>query len=138
MGFGPGPIIEPSFNYSKHNTDIRSRSSEGISEIARFNCFAYAFGVWDEPTYRQFVDERQSSSLINSDFVSEMLKHGDLAELSEEQVRPRSLALYFADDVLRHAGIAGAASTPRSERQNYIADISYPPDRCSRTDTKVW
>jgi hypothetical protein len=83
---------------------------EDISEIARFNCFAYAFGVWNEPTCRQFVDEWQSSSSINSDFVSEMLKHGDLAELSEEQVRPGSVALYFADDVLRHAGIVEADS----------------------------
>jgi hypothetical protein len=39
-----------------------------------------------------------------------MLKHGDLAELSEEQVWPGSVALYFADDVLRHAGIVEAAS----------------------------
>jgi hypothetical protein len=90
---------------------------EGISEIARFNCFAYAFGVWDEPTYRHFVDERQSSSLINSDLVSEMPKHGDLAELSEEQVRPGSVALYFAHDALRHAGIVEATSaTPGKTR----------------------
>jgi len=92
---------------------------EGNSEIARFNCFAFAFGVWSEPIYRQLVDERQSSSLINSDFVSEMIRHGDLAELSGEQARPGSVILYFADDVLRHAGVVEDASTLQTIRSKW-------------------
>ncbi|MGC1359339.1 MAG: hypothetical protein WA851_26785 [Xanthobacteraceae bacterium] len=92
---------------------------EGISEIARFNCFAYAFGVWSKPIYRRLVDERQSSSLINSDFASEMIRSGDLAELPEEQAISGSVVLYFADHALRHAGVVEDASTPQTIRSKW-------------------
>lgn len=78
---------------------------DGGHEMDRFNCFAYALGSWSEPLYRQLVDEWQSSSLINSEFVSEMIKRGDLTELPAGESRVGSLVLYFAENRLRHAGI---------------------------------
>lgn len=78
---------------------------DGAHEIERFNCFAYAFGVSSEPLYRQFVDEWQSSSLIDSEFVSEMIEQRHLVELPDGESPPGSLVLYFAGDQLRHAGI---------------------------------
>jgi hypothetical protein len=85
---------------------------DGASEIARFNCFAYALRVWDDPIYRQFVDEWQSSSLINSDLVSEMSRSGDFVELPEAIVQPDDIVLYFAGEELCHAGIVEEASSP--------------------------
>ena len=73
--------------------------------MERFNCFAYAFGVSDEPIYRKLVDEWQSSSLIDSNFVSELIQQRHLAELPDGESPPGRLVLYFAGDQLRHAGI---------------------------------
>jgi hypothetical protein len=85
---------------------------DGAPEIARFNCFAYALRVWNDPIYRELVDERQSSSLINSDLVSEMLRGGDFAEVPEAIVQPDNIVLYFAGDQLCHAGLVEEASSP--------------------------
>jgi hypothetical protein len=85
---------------------------DGASEIARFNCFAYALRVWDDPIYRRFVDEWQSSSLINSDLVSEMSRSGDFAKLPDAIVQPDDIVLYFAGEELCHAGIVEEASSP--------------------------
>ncbi len=78
---------------------------DGAHEMERFNCFAYALRVSSDPLYRQLVDEWQSSSLINSEFVSEMIKQRHLLELPDGESPPGSLVLYFAGDQLRHAGI---------------------------------
>jgi hypothetical protein len=83
---------------------------DGAHELERFNCFAYAFGVWSEPAYRRLIDEWQSSSLIDSEFVFKMIKDGILAELPDGQSQPGCLALYFAGDQLRHAGIIASIS----------------------------
>jgi hypothetical protein len=85
---------------------------DGTSEIARFNCFAYALGVRNDPTYRKLVDEWQSSSLINSDLVSEMLRRGDFAEVPEAIVQRDDIVLYFAGERLCHAGLVEQASSP--------------------------
>jgi hypothetical protein len=92
---------------------------DGAAEIARFNCFAYALRVWDDPVYRQFVEEWQSSSLINSELVSEMLSNGDFAEVPEAKVQPNDVVLYFAGEQLCHAGIVEEASSPLIVRSKW-------------------
>jgi hypothetical protein len=74
------------------------------------NCFAYALGAWDEPSYRQLVHEWQSSSLIDSQFVSEMIVGSDLAELPPNEIQPGSVVLYFDGERLRHAGLVEDAT----------------------------
>jgi hypothetical protein len=92
---------------------------DGAPEMTRFNCFAYALRVWDDPAYRQFVDEWQSSSLINSDFVSEMIRNGDFAEVPERNVQPGDVVLYFAGEKLCHAGIVEETSSPLTIRSKW-------------------
>ena len=92
---------------------------DGANEIERFNCFAYAFRVWSEPLYRELVDQWQSSSLIDSEFVSKMIGWGDLAVLLEGESRPGSLVLYFAAGRLCHAGIVEDASAEPTIRSKW-------------------
>jgi hypothetical protein len=46
---------------------------EGRERIARFNCFAYALGLWDHAEYTRLVDNKSDSAVINSSTISEML-----------------------------------------------------------------
>jgi hypothetical protein len=92
---------------------------DGAGEIERFNCFAYALGVWSEPSYRQLVDEWQSSSLIDAEFVSEMIKRADLAQLLDSETQPGSLVFYFAQKQLRHAGIVEDTSAEPTIRSKW-------------------
>jgi hypothetical protein len=89
---------------------------DGADQIERFNCFAYALGVWNEPLYRELVDQWRSSSLIDSQFVSEMIERGDFAE---SESRPENLVLYFAANQLRHAGIVENASAEPTIRSKW-------------------
>lgn len=60
---------------------------EAAGKIARFNCFAYAFGVWDKPRYERLVDQTNNSALMNSGFIMERFGSINLDQLAA--VKPR-------------------------------------------------
>lgn len=82
---------------------------DGEGQLERFNCFAYAFGIWAQPEYQRLVDKRQSSVLVNSAFTSELIARGQLMEVGEEEVESGNIVLYLASDKPRHAGIVDSA-----------------------------
>lgn len=53
---------------------------EGRAQIRRFNCFAYALGVWDNPAYQEMVSAHVEDqlALINSALVSKWITRGFL------------------------------------------------------------
>jgi hypothetical protein len=115
---------------------------DGAHEIHRFNCFAYAFGVSNEPLYRQLADKWQSSSLIDSEFVFKMIMRGDLAKSPEDIARPGSLVLYFAGQQLCHAGIvedtmARAAEGDPGSRKRPVAITGYQSSHQPSVDAEV-
>jgi hypothetical protein len=77
---------------------------DGAGRLERFNCFAYAVGVWQGTRYERLVDRTQSSVLINSAFVADMLARGKLAEVQRREVQPNDIVLYFSGNELKHAG----------------------------------
>jgi hypothetical protein len=60
---------------------------EAAGKIARFNCFAYAFGVWDKPRYERLVDQTNNSALMNSGFIMERLDRGELIEIDAAEAQ---------------------------------------------------
>jgi hypothetical protein len=102
--------------YQQRLDDLKARFDhsilvlpEGRGEIRRFNCFAYAFGVWNNPRYDCLVDRTQSSVLIDSALVMEMLNRGDLIEVATPRDEP-SVVFYFSGEKLMHAGCVKAVS----------------------------
>jgi hypothetical protein len=77
---------------------------DGGGRLERFNCFAYAVGVWQGTRYERLVDQTQSSVLINSAFVADMLARGKLTEVQRREVRSDDIVLYFSGRELKHAG----------------------------------
>jgi hypothetical protein len=68
---------------------------DGASQIRRFNCFAYALGIWCCPRYKRLVDAMQSSVLVNSAFVQGLLANGELSEVRHCEVSRGDVALHF-------------------------------------------
>jgi len=84
---------------------------DGSGQMDRFNCFAYAFGVWPSSRYDHLYVTTQASALMNSAFVSEMLSGDQLDEIHQRDVRPGDLILYFSAGALKHAGRIVSASS---------------------------
>jgi hypothetical protein len=92
---------------------------EAAGKIARFNCFAYAFGVWDKPRYERLVDQTNNSALMNSGFIMERLDRGELIEIDAAEAQPNDIVVYFAGDQLRHAGRIIAVSDKLTIRSKW-------------------
>jgi len=97
---------------------------EAAGKIARFNCFAYAFGVWDKPRYERLVDQTNNSALMNSGFIMERLDRGELIEIDAAEAQPNDVVVYFAGDRLRHAGRIIAVSGKLTIRSKWGATKS--------------
>jgi hypothetical protein len=85
----------------RHNVEMLPVTSP---ELKWFNCYAYALGVSNERRYLDLARRYQTSVLINSDFVADLLRSGELAEVQLADVQPNDVVLYFAGDLLKHGG----------------------------------
>ena len=88
-------------NETRHSVIVRD---EGTGAIDRFNCFAYALGIWQSPRFERLVERRNDPALLNAAFVEWLQERGDLLEVEEQAVAPDDIVLYFSGDQLRHAG----------------------------------
>lgn len=83
----------------RHNVEILAVTDP---ELKWFNCYAYALGVSTERRYLDLARQYQSSVLINSIFVAELLHNGVLVEAQLADVQPNDVVLYFAGDLVKH------------------------------------
>jgi hypothetical protein len=88
--------------------------SDGPGRIKRFNCFAYAFGIWNDPRYERLVSRAKNSALMNPAFVMQWLGGAGIIDVTDDAVRPNDVVLYFTGDRLMHAGRVVAVSAERT------------------------
>jgi hypothetical protein len=50
------------------------------------------------------VDEADTSAIVNSVYVRELLDKRDLLEVDPDAVQPNDVVLYFSEGELKHAG----------------------------------
>jgi hypothetical protein len=77
---------------------------EGRNQLRRFNCYAYALGVWDHPAYQAMVDAHAEDTLtvLNSGVVSGLIAGGYLKEIAGKDAKPGDIVGYFYDGQLVH------------------------------------
>jgi hypothetical protein len=84
---------------------------DGLERICRFNCFAFALGVWKTDAYIERVEREGTSPVLDSKAVQQKIDAGELSDVAPSAVVPGDLALYFHEGRLTHAAvITGAAS----------------------------
>ena len=90
---------------------------EGRAQIRRFNCFAYALGVWDNPAYQEMVSAHVEDelALINSALVSKWIAGGFLEEIKPGDAGADDIVAYFDRGQLVHFARSGAAGILRSK-----------------------
>jgi hypothetical protein len=88
---------------------------EGRERMARFNCFAYALGLWDHADYIRLVDAKNDSTVINSCTISEMLSEGALVEIDSNYAKANDMVVYFDDGRVTHAAVVGDKGAVRSK-----------------------
>jgi hypothetical protein len=87
--------------------------SDGAGKIRLFNCFAYAFGIWDNLRYERLVGQTQTSALMNSAFVMRKFSRGDMVEVAGDAIGRNDIVLYWAGAHIAHAGrIIGVCAEP--------------------------
>lgn len=78
-----------------------------VPRTAGFNCFAFAFGLSDDPTYRQIAAVearvRNRRFFANSDFAAHMLRRCLTSPVSHRDTQPNDLAFYTAKGRIVHA-----------------------------------
>lgn len=89
-----------------------SMLSVGSGWIHRFNCFAYALGVWEHDTYIRAVDASADSAIVNSSFLQQMIREGALAEVALLDVEEGDIVVYFDKDGVTHAAKIVSPATP--------------------------
>jgi hypothetical protein len=77
---------------------------EGGERLARFNCFAYALGIWDRNEYVSLVDDAQDSTVLNSAIVRQMFNEDLLTARDPLAVQRGDVILYYHGEALVHAG----------------------------------
>jgi hypothetical protein len=87
---------------------------DGRDRIERFNCFAYALGLWEHPEYIRRVDAASNSAVANSLVVRALLEGGKLIETSAAAAVPGDVVLYFDKKAITHAALI-------SEQQTYCS-----------------
>jgi len=88
---------------------------EGRERMARFNCFAYALGLWNHAEYIRLVVTNNDSAVINSSTISEMLSEGVLAETDPNYASANDIVVYFDNGRVTHAGVVGDKGLVRSK-----------------------
>jgi hypothetical protein len=88
---------------------------EGRERIARFNCFAYALGLWDHAEYTRLVDNKSDSAVINSSTISEMLSEGVLVETDPKHLHANDMVVYYDNGTVTHAGVVRDKCLVRSK-----------------------
>jgi hypothetical protein len=83
--------------------------------MCRFNCFAYALGIWDHPDYIGIVNDESDSSVINSGRMAEMLGKGVLVEIDSHEVKANDMVLYFHGRKVTHAATLDDTGALRSK-----------------------
>lgn len=76
--------------------------AEGKDTLRRFNCFAYATGIWSDKRYADLVEEMQDSAIMNSDFAARVF--AGLNDLPQQDIDLGDIVMYFKDGRLKHAG----------------------------------
>jgi hypothetical protein len=88
--------------------------ADGHGRIGRFNCFAYALGLWNHDTYTMHVDRDGSSAIVNSEFVQRMMKDSELGEIEASKAQAGDMIVYFHKDRATHAGVVASAGDAMS------------------------
>ena len=88
---------------------------DGCNRIARFNCFAYGLGLWENVDYIRRVDAAENSAILNSQLVRVMLDDGTLEGIDAAKAASGDVLLYFNKEVVTHAAVVGAGQTYRSK-----------------------
>lgn len=93
-------------SYARRIEELRALHGHSITiapceNMARFNCYAFATGISALPEYSALVDAHQSSVLLNSDVMRQLV--------DEDVLRPVAIpaaggmAIYFAGAHIAHA-----------------------------------
>jgi hypothetical protein len=96
-----------------------SISQDGKERIERFNCFAYALGIWQHQTYIDLVDATSDSAVIDSEFVRYLIDAGTLVEVAPTEAREGDVVIYFHKDQPTHAGAVAALSERTTVRSKW-------------------
>ena len=90
---------------------------EGREQIRRFNCFAYAPGIWDNLVYQVMVSGHAEDqlALINSALVSKWIDQGFPAEILPGDAGLGDILAYFYRGQLTHFARFEAAGVLRSK-----------------------
>ena len=81
----------------------------GLDRIDRFNCFAFALGVWNQDAYVQRVDRDGNSAVLDSNTVQQMIGAGEFLDVAPSAAKPGDVVLYFHRERLTHAGVIASA-----------------------------
>jgi hypothetical protein len=103
---------------AKHSHTI-SILSDGRGWINRFNCFAYALGIWQHDTYIRAVDATSNSAVVNSEFVQRMITDGSLVEVAQKRAREGDVIVYFHEDRVTHAAMIADPAQPMKLRSKW-------------------
>jgi hypothetical protein len=85
---------------------------DGRGRISRFNCFAYAFGIWNHPDFIELVDQTEDSAIMDSAFVSWMIEDFLLTEVHAEAVGLGDIAIYQNNSAITHGAVITAVDQP--------------------------
>jgi hypothetical protein len=103
-------ILKPS-EYPKRLAELKEKFqhsitvlSEGAEKMRRFNCFAYAYGVWSNDRYISLVDDTLNAAVMDLAFVMDEIERNEIVEFAADAAQPNDIVLYFAGDQLTHAG----------------------------------
>jgi hypothetical protein len=92
---------------------------DGKERMERFNCFAYALGIWPHQTYIDLVDATNDSAVIDSEFVRHLVDAGALVEVAPAKAAEGDMVIYFHKDQPTHAAIVVSLSEPITLRSKW-------------------
>jgi hypothetical protein len=111
----PVRIAELKSQYA-HNVSILP---DGKHRIERFNCFAYALGLWDNADYICMVDAAMNSAIVNSSLMALMIDDGTLCEISMSAAVAGDMILYLSNDRPTHAAVIASVGPPLMLRSKW-------------------
>lgn len=95
---------------------IRGRT---VRHTAGFNCFAFAFGLYDDPDYRQIARAEARLNgrrfFASSDFTKHIIRGGHLQPAPRHEINPGDLVFYWASNKIAHAATAVSPTRFRSK-----------------------
>jgi hypothetical protein len=78
---------------------------DGKGRLRRFNCYAYALGLWDHADYISAVDRSTNSAIVDTPFVKSMVQSGLLVKRSSPQPCAGDVAVYYHYGQPTHAAL---------------------------------